>query len=323
MSGVITHRLEIDQFPMHSPRRQTGKVLLEWHPTLAAEPPPSPWYGRRRGHTLSGRLRMGSRESVVLVGREQPGDENLALRYLAAALLEAGHHPTIVPLSGPHSLPDAARTALDASPTVIGLSISDADIAIDALAFARLLRSRGFRGHITAGGALATLARQELLTRHDDIDSVIRHYGETSLVELTERIGSGRGWRDIPGISTIDGDGPPARVTDRTPLTLHPLHPDPLPQLIGVPMARIVASRGCPGRCRYCGPAALQRGALEEAARAGLDAATIARAGVGATRRREPEDVAQEVAELFHQRGARFFHVLDDNLLSTSHGSGA
>ncbi len=264
---------------------------------------------------------MGGRESVVLVGREQPGDENLALRYLAAALLAAGHRPTIVPLSGPPSLPGAVHAALAAGPALVGLSISDADIAIDTLAFARLLRKRGFGGHITAGGALATLARHELLGRHVDIDSVIRHEGEVPLVELADRIAAGRGWHDVPGITTGNGDGPPARVTDPTPLTLQPLHPDPLPRLVGVPMARIVASRGCPGRCRYCGPAALQRSALAEAARAGLGPARILDAGVGGTRRRAPADVASEVAELYHGRGARFFHVLDDNLLSTSQGA--
>jgi hypothetical protein len=78
----------------------------------------------------------------------------------------------------------------------------------------------------------------------------------------------------------------------------------------------MLASRGCPGRCPYCGPAALQREALGEGVRAGLDRAALARAGVGGTRRRSPEDVADEVAELFHDRGVLLFHLLDDNLLS-------
>jgi anaerobic magnesium-protoporphyrin IX monomethyl ester cyclase len=259
---------------------------------------------------------MNKSRRIALVGREQPGDENLALRYLAAALKHAGQRPMLVPLNGPGSLPEAARSVLNARPCLVGLSIPDADMAIDALAFARLLRARGYQGHITAGGALATLARHEILARHTDIDSIIRHEGEVPLVALTSRVRAGQQWQDVPGVSSRLGDGLPAPVTDTTPLKIRPLHPDPLPRLLGIAMARLSASRGCPGRCRYCGPAALQQSAIDEGKRAGIDPLALKQAGVGGTRRRAARDVADEVAELYHDQKARFFHVLDDNLLA-------
>ncbi|MBI5485829.1 MAG: radical SAM protein [Deltaproteobacteria bacterium] len=252
---------------------------------------------------------------VALVGREQPGDENLALRYLAAALAEAGHRAHIVPLLGPGHLETAVRTVHELRVPVVGVSIPDTDVAIDGFAFVRLLRRRGHVGHVTCGGPLATLIRKEILARQPGFDSVVRQEGEVPIVALADRLAQGRAWTDVPGITVREGDGPPAPVADLTPLRLRPFRPLRLPRILGVPVARMLASRGCPGRCAYCGPAALQREAVAEGLRAGIDAPTLARRGVGGTRRRAPGDVADEVAALHHERNARFFVLLDDNLL--------
>ena len=74
-------------------------------------------------------------------------------------------------------------------PLLVGVSISDPLVAPLLLAFVRLLRQRGFAGHITAGGALATLERGNLLAAHPAIDSVVRHAGEACVVELAMGVG--------------------------------------------------------------------------------------------------------------------------------------
>jgi anaerobic magnesium-protoporphyrin IX monomethyl ester cyclase len=254
--------------------------------------------------------------TVALVGRELPGDENLSLRYLAGALTTAGHRVVIVPLDGPDSLGGAAKQLRDAEPDVVGLSMPDADVTIDALALVRYVRGHGYAGHITCGGPLATLVRHELLDRHPGIDSVVRHDGELPITLLAGAVAEGRRWTDIPGISTREGDGPPAKVADPTALLTRPMHANPLPRLLGVGTARLSASRGCPGRCPYCGPAALQREAIREARRDGLAREEWRDAGVGKTRHRHATDLAEEVSELYHRQGARFFQVVDENLLS-------
>ena len=254
--------------------------------------------------------------TVALVGREQPGGENLSLRYLAAALLAAGQRAEILPVVGPGCLPSVRQQILDLDPDIVGLSMVDASSTIDALALARLLRAGGYRGHITCGGPVATLVRAHLLDVHPALDSVIRHDGEVPLVELLERLAVGAPWRDVPGITTRDGDGPPAPVDSPLPLRTRPLHRDPLPRVAGVPIARLSGSRGCPARCAYCSPAALQVEALAEGRRAGLGAAALRVAGVGGTRFRGAWDLAEEVAELYFQQGARVFHFVDENLLA-------
>jgi radical SAM superfamily enzyme YgiQ (UPF0313 family) len=258
-----------------------------------------------------------SKIDVVLVGREQPHDENLALRYLAAALAGARHRPTIVPLCGPDQLVGAVAAVLERRPPLVGISIPDADIAVDALAFIRMLRARGYRGHVTLGGALATLVRAEILAKHPGVDSIVRHDGELPIIEMADRLGAGRALDGVPGLTTRAGDGVPAEML-LTPLHLRPLRPRQLPRILGVPVARLLASRGCPGRCPYCGPAALQRSAIEEGLRGGAEQSALTAAGIGGVRRRSPVDVADEVASLYHDRGVRLLHLLDDNLLAGS-----
>jgi hypothetical protein len=55
---------------------------------------------------------------------------------------------------------------------------------------------------------------------------------------------------------------------------------------------------------------------MREGLAGGLDREALARQGVGGIRRRPPDDVAEEVAELHHGKGARFLVLLDDNLLA-------
>jgi len=96
---------------------------------------------------------------VILVAHEPPGTEHLGIRLVASALVETGFEPRILPLLSPTGLASAVVETLAASPMLVGLSISDPMIAPMMLAYARLLRSEGYGGHISAGGALATLER--------------------------------------------------------------------------------------------------------------------------------------------------------------------
>ncbi|MBI5488060.1 MAG: radical SAM protein [Deltaproteobacteria bacterium] len=175
----------------------------------------------------------------------------------------------------------------------------------------------------SCGGPLATLARREILARQPGIDSVVRHAGEAALVALVERLAAGRVPDDVPGLTTRQGDGRPAIVGGGAHNGLRPLRPAVLPLFLGVPTARLLASRGCPGRCPYCGPAALQDEAVREGLAEGIALEELARRGVGGVLRRSAEDVADEVAELYHRRRARFFILLDDNLLAGEPGAAA
>jgi hypothetical protein len=90
---------------------------------------------------------------------------------------------------------------------------------------------------------------------------------------------------------------------------------DELPELLGVPMARVMASRGCSGSCAYCGSAAVRHEAVAEARWAGLTLQQIQEQNLARQRCRPLDDFADEIAELYHERGARFFRLIDDHVL--------
>lgn len=87
--------------------------------------------------------------TVALVGRELPGYENPSLRYLAGALANVGHRAVVVPLGGPSSLPIAAARIFEVHSEIVGLSMPDADITIDALDVLSMAVYPGTQAHET------------------------------------------------------------------------------------------------------------------------------------------------------------------------------
>lgn len=254
---------------------------------------------------------------VALVGRRLPHNENLGLAYLRAALEEEGARVAVHHVNDAADLARAVASILATSPAVVGLSLADGGSALLPLALGEMLSRAGYRGHITCGGQFATLARGWLLERYPWLDSVVRFAGEGPIVAITARVAKGDSVFGVPGVTTREGDGPPADVLDPTQITLRPRR-DELPEILGHKAAHIAASRGCQGRCAYCGPAALQTLERKEGARAGLSARALQRGGVGGVRRRELEAVSDEMAELFHARGVRYFYFVDEHLLPYS-----
>jgi methylmalonyl-CoA mutase cobalamin-binding subunit len=256
-----------------------------------------------------GKQRLPGRRDVMLVAHEPPNTEHLGIRVVAAGLAEAGFRPHVLPVGSPSNLAAVVSEALATQPFLVGVSISDPLVAPLLLAFVRLLRQRGFAGHITAGGALATLERGKLLADHPAIDSVVRHAGEAVIVELARALGEGGNLDEVPGLTTRlgEGRGNPAAFTSSR---LRPLRAEQAPTLIGIPKADVAASRGCAGRCAYCGVSALERDLDNERQLLGLPASTP-RGSI----HRPVDDLADEVALLYHDRSVRVVQVVDDNVL--------
>ncbi len=251
---------------------------------------------------------------VALVGRRISGNENLGLGYLCKALRNAGYEVSINYINRGEDVHRIARTIDDRSCFMVGISMNDGGSAFLPLALGEMLKRRGFTGHITAGGHFATLADEWLLDRYDWLDSVVRFAGEVPVVALAERVMNGGHLASLPAVRTRSGPGLPAPVLDATPLKLVPER-DVRPELIGYGVAQICASRGCKGRCAYCGPAALQRRERAEGRAQGATARELSDCGVGGVKRRSIDDLCDEMAALWHQRRVRYFYVVDEHML--------
>ena len=125
---------------------------------------------------------------VALVGRRLEHNENLGLAYLRAALRTAGVLVTTHYVNDTAEMASAIGGILAARPDVVGLSLADGGSATLPLAVGEAITQGGYRGHITAGGQFATLAREWLLSRYEWLDSVVRFAGERPIVEITSRV---------------------------------------------------------------------------------------------------------------------------------------
>ena len=245
---------------------------------------------------------------IALVGPEL--EENLSLRYLAAALARAGFGSRIIAFNDDADLEAvmAAILHVPEPPLVVGLSLAFQWRAPDFLALAVALREEGYAGHVTTGGHFATFAAEELLRDFPELDCVCRQEAEETLPALCRALVDGAPWRDLPGMVSRDAAG----VAVTAPL---PSMPDlaalPWPGRAGEParcfdhgIAPLVSSRGCYANCTFCCIAAWHEQTLPGKR----------------YRLRDPRDVAAEMVAMQRERGIEIFVFHDDNFFIPNHG---
>ncbi|MCC7536869.1 MAG: B12-binding domain-containing radical SAM protein, partial [Deltaproteobacteria bacterium] len=235
-------------------------------------------------------------------------EENLGVGMIASAASRAGHDVTVVPFNDPERVAELAPRIAAANPDVVGLSIQFQHRAHEFLSLARALRAAGYRGHITSGGQFPTLAWQEVLHGKHGVDSVVLHEGERTIVELLEAVGMRRPLHDVRGLALLGDDEAAyrtgARALERDLDTLpSPARYRAHSRHLGIPFVPILGSRGCWGSCSYCSITSFYRDARSY--------------GGGATvRMRSPENVADEMAAIWHRVGGPCIYCFhDDNFL--------
>ncbi len=234
---------------------------------------------------------------VCLVGPSLQG--NLALEYLEASAESRGHQTRLVSFEARADAPGCVESILDFHPDLVGLSMTFQATVQDHLELARLIRKAGYAGHITCGGHVPTFCHREILAAAPQIDSVVRHEGEQTLIDLLDALGNGAEPRGIPGL--VWREGPEIAVGPARPL-LADLESIPAPlrrskPLVvgGAPIAVMLTSRGCIGECAYCCLRAFGKNA-----------------GGKRFRMRDPEAVADEIATAYHELGVRVVIMQDD-----------
>jgi len=243
---------------------------------------------------------------VTLVGADF--EENLGLGMLSASARRAGHEDFVVPFDEPESVNEVVRDVLATAPDVIGLAIQFQHRAAEFLDLARRLRRAGYRGHLTCGGQFPTLAAEDVLRENQAVDSIVLHEGEQTLVDLLAALDVQGSLGDVAGLALRADDGALMRTAAR-PL-LNDLDQLPFPtryrphaRHMGVPFIPIMGGRGCWGACSYCSITSFYRDARAHASGPML-------------RHRSPEDVATEMALLWHAAGGQaVFCFHDDNFL--------
>lgn len=240
--------------------------------------------------------------TIALVGAEF--EENLSLRYLAAAVEEDGFEAVLIPFAAGDEVEAVAWRIRDLDPLVVGLSVPFQLHARACLELAATLHGAGVRAHIVAGGHFATFEYANILRDYPSVDSIVRHEGEGTLRELCARVRDGIPVAGLTGTVTRGPDG----IVDGGARRLAPLDELPFPDrrgaphdVMGIPVSPIVGSRGCYADCAFCCIYAYAENA---------DGARY--------RRRSPESLAEEMRREYHGRGVRLFIFHDDNFFVPS-----
>jgi hypothetical protein len=232
---------------------------------------------------------------VALVGAEL--EENLGLRYIAAALEHRGHIVEIVPFNSKYDIPDTVKHVITFVPQITGLSMVFTSRAREFCHLAQALRDSGYTGHINVGGHFASLNCERLLKDFSAFDSVALGEGENILCALANHLDD---LSQVNGLCYRQND----ISVVINPSTGNPDNLDELPfpkrttfyEFFGKPIASILSSRGCWRNCAFCSINAWYK-----------------QGGGKKFRVRSVENLITEMKDLYFNYGIRIFNFQDDN----------
>jgi anaerobic magnesium-protoporphyrin IX monomethyl ester cyclase len=239
---------------------------------------------------------------ILLVGYDK--EENLGLRSIAAYLISNGVCTFIEPYDG-LSKENVLKRILVSDPNIVGFSLIFQRMLTDFADLIHYLRSSGIRSHFTIGGHFPTMAFNETLEFIPELDTVIRHEGEQTLLELYKNLYMPSSWPQIKGLvyrqNGILNVNSPRPLIANLDLLPYPIRREKIPYHRGLGIVSLLASRGCYYNCSFC------------------SICSFYGSTTGPRRRtRSPLNVVQEMKHLFDRSGARVFIFRDDDLATAS-----
>lgn len=210
----------------------------------------------------------------------------LGLFYLAAVLIEAGHDVRVAGLHDMRGDEQGLQNVIEhCRPDVLAVSVFHAN-RWGGIDLARITREIAPECKIIFGGIGATALDEFLLQHYDCIDFIIRGEGEHTLTELLQCLENSGDPANVAGLTYRNRDGI-LRTPDRELIQDLDSLPNPADYF---PYHHVALSRGCPGRCSFCGSPEFWRNAV----------------------RFHSAGWFVEQLKALRQRGVRFFYFSDD-----------
>src|SRR3984957_12708660 len=239
---------------------------------------------------------------VLLAGPDF--EENLSIRYLASSLQAKRHEALLAVFNSADDVEAVAEQAGEAE--LVGLSVCFQSRAQEFLTLVRRIKQLHPRKLSVAGGHYASCAAEALMEHHSELDIIVIHEGEQTLGEIVAAAANLKD--DLPKITGIahreDGQvrfTPKRRTLDDLDTLPFPERSGRIHSIAGVPTSFLMGSRGCYENCAYCCITTLHNLAPGKK-----------------FRQRSVELIADEMAQLYGERGTRQFVFHDDNFLVPS-----
>lgn len=235
---------------------------------------------------------------ILLVGYE--GQENLGMRSIAAYLQREGIGVGIEPLPT-SSKEQILHRILRETPSIVGFSLIFQRMLFDFAGLISYLRENGVTAHLTVGGHFPSFEPAAILNLIPGLDSVVRHEGEETLLELFRNLDRPESWAQIRGLAyrrngSVEINNPRPLIANLDTLP-YPVRRDCPATHRGIGVCSLAASRGCYYNCTFC--------SIHE----------FYREPPGPKRRaRSTANVVREMEILYRERGIRIFVFQDDDL---------
>jgi radical SAM superfamily enzyme YgiQ (UPF0313 family) len=227
--------------------------------------------------------------------------ETLGIRYLAPFLEVKGHKvDALEPSLSQLSIRDTAKEILKEDYDLVGFTVPYGGLFPNVVNVIKIIRDAGFKNHITIGGHFPTFEHIDILRYNKNIDSVVRHEGEVTLLALVNNLDDQNNLKTIPGLSYREGEkshmNPPRPLIENLDELPFPKRDEYSRYNEGDHYA-MVTSRGCYGNCSFCSVRAFY----------GYDKASL--------RFRSPDNVVNEIEYLVDNYNAKVISFMDDNFM--------
>jgi anaerobic magnesium-protoporphyrin IX monomethyl ester cyclase len=234
---------------------------------------------------------------VILVGYES--QENLGLRSIAAYLCSHGVRAEITPYKNADT-EKICKKIKTLEPKLVGFSLIFQAMIREFAEFLKYLRSKGVTAHFTMGGHFPTIEYTKTLEFMPELDTVIRHEGELTILELYETLDDPSKWPKIKGIAYRKGNkvvcNPPRPLIENLDTLPFPTRPKQKAHFRDIASCSVSASRGCYYDCSFCSIRQFYS-----------DSPGLKR------RSRSAANVAQELEQLYKKK-VKIFKFVDDDL---------
>lgn len=189
--------------------------------------------------------------------KEYENREYLGLQYLASALKKNGIKYKFVNAHAYRiDIKSLCEDILSTKVPFVGISCHSQKGFPEVRQLFQELRKCGYDGHICLGGFYASLNFEQIMMKHNEIDTILLGEGELTLPELIKQLENIQNIKQIPGLVYRENNkiisSCAKRIADLDQLNL----PERDVNVIGNPQNgysfSIVSGRGCYGRCNFC-----------------------------------------------------------------------